>query len=192
MESIVFNKIVCGEEPKSDIGDFEDAKAVVQYILAVEADQHAAEAEQRTAEAAQAVQSVLRVRNMAVPSSIRMVFLSHKTGDQLADRVARYILNRHGVWVYMAEWDGTIQNPASNTLPAYIMQTIKASRALLVQVIPQISASMWIGYEVGGADAFNKPLAKTMFTPVSNLPAVVDALHSLVDWPALDNWIQHV
>lgn len=184
MESIVFNKIVCGKDPNSDIGDFEEAKAVVQYILAAEADQFAAEAEQK-------VQKVLQARNLALPNPIKMVFLSHKTNDQVADQVARRI-NKHGVWAYMAEWDGTIQNPASNTLPAYIMQTIKASRALLVQVIPQISASMWIGYEVGGADAFNKPLAKTMFTPVSNLPAVVDALHSLVDWPALDNWIQHV
>lgn len=178
MESIVFNKIVCGPDQRSDIFGFEEAEAVVRYI--------------HTGEADSAVRNVLGARGLALHSSIKMVFLSHKTGDSVADQVARHILNRHGMWVYMAEWDRAIQNHSPNALPEYIMRTINVSRALLVQVIPQISSSMWIGYEVGGAHAFNKPLAKTMFTPVSNLPAVVDALHSLVNWPALDAWLQHV
>ena len=125
---------------------------------------------------------------LSKPANTKMVFLSHKTGDSSAERVAEHIHRVHGVLVYMAEWDDHIDTDTS-ALPDYIMYQIRQSDGFLVNVISAISVSMWIGYEIGGAHALNKSRAKIMHTTVV-LPSVVAALDSLDSDPALDNWIR--
>ena len=117
-----------------------------------------------------------------------MVFMSHKTGDDRAEKEARYISDRHKVKVYMAEWDDSVDGD-SNQLPDHIMDSIRKSEGFLVNVIPAISVSMWVGYEIGGAHAMRKARAKIMYTEVGRLPSVVGALTSLRSRVALDRWI---
>ena len=85
------------------------------------------------------------------------LFAKRPSRPTVGGMLSGYIASTHDVAVYMAEWDGSIKDPGSLTLPANIMQVIRASRGLLVYVIAQITHSMWIGYEVGGAHALRKP-----------------------------------
>ena len=119
----------------------------------------------------------------------KFIFMSHKTGDARAAAQARYIADTHKVHVYMTEWDATVAGD-SDELPEYIMNAIRKSDGLLVSVIAAIKGSMWIGYEIGGAHAMKKALAKIMYEEVSSLPSVVGALESLRSQPALDRWIR--
>ena len=125
----------------------------------------------------------------AKAASEKMVFMSHKTGDQRAETEAAYIARQHRVKVYLAEWDDHVDGD-SDQLPDYIMNAIRSSNAFLVNVSAAISVSMWIGYEIGGAHALRKSSAKIMYSAVGNLPSVVRALHSLRNRDALDNWIR--
>ena len=118
-----------------------------------------------------------------------MIFMSHKTGDYRAAREAEYIAQRHGMKVYMAEWDDHVDHD-SKDLPDYIMDAIRKSNGFLVNVIAEIVVSMWIGYEIGGAHAMRMSRAKIMYDPIRRLPSVVAALESLRDRPALDLWIR--
>ena len=120
-----------------------------------------------------------------------MVFMSHKTGDRQAETEAKYITNKHHVQVYMTEWDDSVQYD-SNELPDYIMAAIRKSDAFLVHVIAEISVSMWIGYEIGGAHAMAKSRAKIMYNEVRPLPSVVGALKSLCSRNQLDLWIRSI
>ena len=120
-----------------------------------------------------------------------MVFLSHKTGDAKALEEARYIAERHRVQVYMAEWDDQVYGD-SPALPDHIMKAIRESNGFLVNVIAEIAASMWIGYEIGGAHAMRKARAKLMYEPIPRLPSVVGALNSLRNRSELDRWIVRV
>ncbi len=117
-----------------------------------------------------------------------LVFMSHKTGDIRAEDEARYISDRHGVQVYMAEWDDSVDGD-SNELPDYIMNAIRECDGFLVNVIAEIVISMWIGYEIGGAHAMQKPRAKIYYDTVYRLPSVVRALESLRTRYELDQWI---
>lgn len=118
----------------------------------------------------------------------RQVFISHKTNDSQAEDLARYITSRHRIITYLAEWDPNVRYD-SLKLPDYIMREIQISQGFLVNVRPQIAISMWVGYEIGGAHAHGIPSAKMMFSPVSGMPSVVEALESLKSYPDLDNWI---
>ena len=120
-----------------------------------------------------------------------IVFMSHKTGDLEAEKVAEYISENHRVQVYMAEWDDDIQGDSSR-LPDHIMMAIRKSDGFLVNVIAQIRESMWIGYEIGGAHAMEKLRAKIMYTEVSRLPSVVSALKTLRSRNELDIWIKKI
>ena len=72
------------------------------------------------------------------------------------------------------------------------MRAIRLSDGFLLNVIPEIGDSMWIGYEIGGAHAMNKSRAKIMFRPVEKLPSVVDALRPIRNRGELDLWIRNV
>ena len=124
----------------------------------------------------------------AMDAHDRVVFMSHKSGDHQAELEAQYIMQRHRVSVYMAEWDDHV-NSDSPELPEYIMSAIRNSSAFLVNVTAAIAVSMWIGYEIGGAHAMKKARAKIMYRRMWNLPSVVAALDSLSDRSALDQWI---
>ena len=117
-----------------------------------------------------------------------IVFMSHKTGDREAETEAKYMSEKHGVQVYMTEWDDNVQGD-SNELPNYIMKAIRASDGFLVHVISKIAVSMWIGYEIGGAHAMEKSRAKIMYNEVGPLPSVVGALTRLRNRSQLDVWI---
>lgn len=119
----------------------------------------------------------------------KMVFMSHKTGDTQAEREALYIQYMLDVKVYMAEWDPNVHGD-SNALPDYIMRAIDASQAFLVHVIDEIKVSMWIGYEIGGAHAKEKPRAKIRYRTVGRLPSVVDVLETLHNRCMLLGWLQ--
>ena len=119
----------------------------------------------------------------------KMVFMSHRTGDTDAECEARYIQRKLGLKVYMAEWDPHVHGD-SNALPDYIMRAIDASQAFLVHVIDEIKVSMWIGYEIGGAHAKEKPRAKIMYCTVGRLPSVVDVLPTLPSRCRLVMWLQ--
>lgn len=121
--------------------------------------------------------------------SAKLVFLSHKTGDRQAEEEARYISTKHRVHVYMAEWDDDVDGDTTE-LPNIIMEAIESSDGFLVNVIPRIAISMWIGYEIGGAHAMQKVRAKTMYQQVNGLPSVVSALPTLRNRTQLDHWIQ--
>ncbi len=114
--------------------------------------------------------------------------MSHKTDDWKAEREAEYIVNTHRVMVYMAEWDDNVDTD-SDELPDYIMTTILDSDGFLVNVTAAIAVSMWIGYEIGGAHAMQKPRARIMYNWVNNSPTVVRALERLRDRGELDEWI---
>jgi len=118
----------------------------------------------------------------------RQVFISHKTNDSQAEDLARYITRQHGIITYLTEWDPNVTHD-SLALPDYIMREIQISQGFLVNVRPQIVISMWVGYEIGGAHAHGVPSAKMMFSPVSGMPSVVEALESLKCYPDLDDWI---
>ena len=121
-----------------------------------------------------------------------MLFMSHKTGDQQAETEANHISSKHGVLVYISEWDDDVHGDTTE-LPDYIMNAIKTSDGFLVHVIPNILASMWIGYEIGGAHAMEKIRAKIMYKKVNLLPSVVGALHTLGSRNELDYWVnRHV
>ena len=117
------------------------------------------------------------------------VFISHKTNDLEAERLAKYITRVYRVVTYLAEWDPYVRDD-SPTLPDYIMDHIQSSHGFLVSVIPEITFSMWVGYEIGGAHAHQVPRAKIMFSPVSGMPSVVEALESLRNSSELDSWIR--
>lgn len=117
-----------------------------------------------------------------------MVFMSHKTGDIQAENIAKDIAARHQIEVYMAEWDDTVRFE-SDDLPEHIMLAIRESDGFLVNVIAEIAVSMWIGYEIGGAHAMQKPRAKIVFDTVPRLPSVVEALESLHSQYQVDQWI---
>ena len=127
------------------------------------------------------------IRNKTV--SQKMVFMSHKTGDQSAETEADYIAREHGVRVYMAEWDDSVDGD-SNDLPDHIMGAIRKSDGFLVNVTDEIRVSMWIGYEIGGAHAMNKARAKISYRSIQSLPSVVRALASLGTRAELDHWVQ--
>ena len=118
----------------------------------------------------------------------KIVFMSHKTGDWQAEREARRIVRLHGVMVYMAEWDDNVEDD-SDELPVYIMNAIRKCDGFLVNVTAAIRISMWIGYEIGGAHAMQKPRARIMYNWIRNLPSVVRALEWLGDREELDEWI---
>ena len=118
----------------------------------------------------------------------RMVFMSHKTGDSQAASVAQYIAQRHGVEVYMVEWDDQVDTD-SIELPDHIMKSIRKSDGFLVNVTHAIVNSMWIGYEIGGAHAMGKSRAKIMYDSVYSLPSVVSALETLRSQSELDRWV---
>ena len=120
-----------------------------------------------------------------------MIFMSHKTGDRQAEQEANYISNQHGVQVYMVEWDDNIQGD-SNELPYYIMFAIRKSDGFLVNVIPNLAVSMWVGYEIGVAHAMEKPSAKIMYSQMLGLPSVVGALSTLHSRSGLDRWIRSI
>lgn len=119
----------------------------------------------------------------------KLLFMSHKTGDDQAEAEARYIAKIYGVQVYMTEWDDYVEGD-SNQLPDYIMNAIRKSDGFLVNVIAEIAVSMWIGYEIGGAHAMQKDRAKVMYRDVGRLPSVVAALRSLRNRRDLDWWIR--
>ena len=134
------------------------------------------------------------IKSAAVASSHRQatrgqqIFISHKTNDPQVEDLARYITIQHGIITYLAEWDPNVWHD-SLALPDYIMREIRNSQGFLVKVRPQIAISMWVGYEIGGAHAHGVPSAKMMFSHVSGMPSVVEALKSLMSYPDLDNWI---
>ena len=119
----------------------------------------------------------------------KQVFISHKTHDSQAEEVARYITSQHGIITYLAEWDPNFRHD-SLALPDYIMREIQVSHGFLVNARPQIAVSMWVGYEIGGAHAHEGPSAKMMFSQVSGMPSVVEALKSLKSYLDLDEWIR--
>ena len=119
----------------------------------------------------------------------RLVFMSHATADRLAESEARYIVSKHNVAVYLAEWDDNVQGD-SNQLPDYIMNAIRRSNGFLVNVSAAIGTSMWIGYEIGGAHAMGKSRARRMHDRIVSLPSVVTALKSLDNRTELDQWIR--
>ncbi len=118
----------------------------------------------------------------------KIVFMSHKTGDWQAEREARRIVLLPGVMVYMAEWDDNVEDD-SDELPDYIMNAIRKCDGFLVNVIAAIRISMWIGYEIGGAHAMQKPRAKIMYDSIAGLPSVVNALERLRNRYEVDHWI---
>ena len=120
-----------------------------------------------------------------------MMFLSHKTGDDTAETVAKYISEKHHIEVYMAEWDDRVSGDSAG-LPDHIMNAIQRSEGFLLNVIREIGTSMWIGYEIGGAHALGKPRAKFMYEPVGKLPSVVGALESLRNRSDLDSWVRRI
>ena len=121
-------------------------------------------------------------------STLKQIFMSHKTGDQEAERVAKHIAQKHRVIVYLAEWDTNVSGD-SPTLPDYIMKQIKRSNGFLVHVTPRIAISMWVGYEIGGAHASGIPRAKLMKQTHYDLPSVVEALRRISSDHELDTWI---
>lgn len=135
------------------------------------------------------------VGSLATASSQRhppgrlQVFISHKTNDPDSEDLARYITRMHGVITYLAEWDPNVIAD-SPSLPDYIMREIQRSRGFLVNVRPEITISMWVGYEIGGAHAHQVPRAKIMFKPVIGIPSVVESLESLRNLQDLDGWIR--
>ena len=175
---IAFKRIILGEDARSDIGDRDRAEKIVNALRSEEP---------------YALQR-LNLPPAQVEKLRKFVFMSHKTNDWAAEREARYISSKHNVAVYMAEWDGGIQNPNSLALPAYIMHAIGASCGFLVHVILEIGTSMWIGYEVGVAHALDTRRARITYNAGQRLtlPAVVGALPSLDDRTALDWWIRRL
>ena len=122
-------------------------------------------------------------------ASDTIVFMSHKTHDLRAEAEAKYISEKHGIQVYMAEWDDNVQSD-SDEMPDHIMRAIRGSDGFLVNVVAEIAVSMWIGYEIGGAHAMRKSRAKIMYNEVHRLPSVVNALSSLRNRNELDQWIR--
>lgn len=120
-----------------------------------------------------------------------MIFLSHKTGDIKAEVEARYISEKHHILVYMAEWDDRVYRDSAE-LPDHIMNAIQRSEGFLLNVIPEIGTSMWIGYEIGGAHAMGKSQAKIMYELVGRLPSVVGVLPSLRSRNELDRWVRKI
>ncbi|MCY4442184.1 MAG: hypothetical protein OXE53_18495 [Deltaproteobacteria bacterium] len=121
--------------------------------------------------------------------SKKVIFLSHKTGDESATALASRIDQHHNATVYMAEWDDRIDASDPNVLPDYIMAVIQTCDGFLVNVSSPIIVSMWVGYEIGGAHALRKTRAKYIYSYVPNLPSVVEALKS-INGSSLDSWIR--
>ena len=117
------------------------------------------------------------------------ILISHKTNDPQAEDLARHTTRHHGIVTYLAVWDLEAR-PDSLEFPEYIMRRIQPSQGFLVSVRPQIAVSMWVGYEIGGAHAHGVPRAKTMFSPVSHMPSVVEALERLRSFQELDSWVR--
>ncbi len=136
------------------------------------------------------ITSILRSESVLASKAVedKLVFMSHKTGDPQAEKEAKYISNKHRVYVYMTEWDNYVEGD-SYKLPEYIMNNIRICDGFLVSVTEEIAVSMWIGYEIGGAHAMEKPRAKIMYKDVPRLPSVVGALNSLGNRDQLDKWV---
>ena len=121
---------------------------------------------------------------------LKKLFLSHKTGESAAEDLAKRLARKFLIAVYMAEWDSNVTND-SPTLPRYIRTKIKTSNGFLVYANPQIAISMWIGYEIGIADASSLPSARVTRSPYDRtLPSVVLALDKLSTDSEIDNWVQ--
>ena len=52
----------------------------------------------------------------AMDAHDRVVFMSHKSGDYQAELEAQYIMQRHRVSVYMAEWDDHVNSDSPDSL----------------------------------------------------------------------------
>ena len=123
-------------------------------------------------------------------TSTKMIFLSHKTEDSAtAEALGQYIYNTYSVWVYLTKWDDNVESD-DVALPDYIMYQIRACNGLLVSVTTRISVSMWVGYEIGGAHAMQKNLARYMHYNLPTLPSVVAALRPIESYSDLGNWIR--
>lgn len=120
----------------------------------------------------------------------KLVFLSHKTDDPTAKELAKTI-GVLGADVYLAEWDDNITDPGNESLPSTIMEHIHRSDGFLVNANETIRVSMWVGYEIGGAHALQKPRAKFMLHWVK-LPSVVAVLETLDSGSELFEWIQRL
>ena len=118
-----------------------------------------------------------------------ILFISHRTGDRHAEVLAEEITSNHKVTTYLVEWDDTVQGD-SVELPNYIMNVISKCKGFLVCVQQDIGYSMWVGYEIGGAYAYNVSRAKVNFVYARNLPSVLEILESLTSQSQLDNWIR--
>ncbi len=59
----------------------------------------------------------------------------------------------------------------------------------LVNLIEEITASMWVGYEIGRAHAMEKSRAKILYNEVCHLPSVVGALRPLRNRKELDQCV---
>ena len=123
-------------------------------------------------------------------TSTKTIFLSHKTEDSAnAEALGEFIYNTYRVWVYLTKWDDNVESDGVE-LPNYIMYQIRACNGLLVSVTTRISVSMWVGYEIGGAHAMQKNLARYMHDDLPTLPSVVAALPPLESYSDLGNWIR--
>lgn len=123
-------------------------------------------------------------------TSTKVIFLSHKTEDSAnAEALGEYIYNTYGAWAYLTKWDDNVESD-DVALPDYIMYRIRACNGLLVSVTTRISVSMWVGYEIGGAHAMQKNLARYMHYNLPILPSVVAALPSIESYADLGNWIR--
>ena len=122
-------------------------------------------------------------------SGVTQIFISHKTGDVQADNIGQHIVNVHRIGAYLVEWDPNV-NPTSTSLPRYLLSQIGLSKGFLVNVTPSIAISMWVGYEIGGANAYQIESARANFSGQhTNMPSVVDCLPSLTNFTQLDQWI---
>ena len=120
----------------------------------------------------------------------KKLFLSHKTGDLAAEDLAKWLAKMFSIVVYMAEWDPNVTSD-SPSLPEYIKRQIKTSNGFLVCANPQIVISMWVGYEIGIANAFLVPSARvTKSYTDRKLPSVVYALTKLSTDTEIEIWVR--
>ena len=132
--------------------------------------------------------SVADSRILRKSSTTKMIFMSHKTGDSQAEALADHIYEKYGVFVYMVEWDDDAEDRGTETFPNNLMAKIYESDGFLVSVTSQIAVSMWVGYEIGGAHALDKPRAKYDKTTII-FPSVVETLKRLKSESDLRAWI---
>ena len=120
----------------------------------------------------------------------KKLFLSHKTGDSEAELLANQLARMFRIVIYLAEWDPNVTHD-SPSLPGYIKRQIKTSNAFLVCANPQVAISMWVGYEIGIADASSLPCARVTKTFIDRkLPSVVRALRRLSTDSEIADWVR--